>query len=332
MTYCAVLNYFYIHTYSVNLLRLGGMRPNTLILGFYDDSTPEDNLCNETLSSTVFGLDKVSPTLDPGQQPSPFFPAVRGANDSKDLQEEEYVSIIADAVKLGKNVALARYFNQFNRKEILGLKKTLGDQSSTGLFVDVWPLNLLNPNSHGYVNVCSLFLLQLACVLHETRAWNQAKLRLFLCVEAGGSLQKDEMKKVQRMLKELRITAQVHVVEWDQVVALHWQRRGGRGRGNLGENSQDDDQRLRQEGEEEDSIQSFPHITSHLTDEFISAVNSLIRRHGSPKPAVRFLYLPHPPTDVSCYHTYLHQMDLLSKDLGPTLLVHGITPVITTDF
>lgn len=316
-------------------MRPGGMRPNTLILGFYDDSTPEDSLCNEILSSTVFGLDKACPTLDPGQQPSPFFPAVRGADNFKDLQEEEYVSIIADAVKLGKNVALARYFNQFNRKEILGLRKPLGDQQSiTGLFVDVWPLNLLNPNSHGYVNVCSLFLLQLACVLHETRAWNQAKLRLFLCVEAGGSLQKDEMKKVQRMLKELRITAQVHVVVWDQVVALHWQRRGGRDRGNLGESlhNDDDNQMLRQEGEEEDGIQSFPHITSHLTDEFISAVNSLICRHGSPKPAVRFLYLPHPPTDVSCYHAYLHQMDLLSKDLGPTLLVHGVTPVITTYF
>ncbi|XP_013886608.1 solute carrier family 12 member 9 isoform X2 [Austrofundulus limnaeus] len=315
----------------IKLGSIGGMRPNTLILGFYDDSTPEDNLCNETLSSTVFGLDKACPASEPGQQPSPFFPAVRGAGDSKDLQEEEYVSIIADAVKLGKNVALARYFNQFNRNEILGLKKPLGDQSITELFVDVWPLNLLNPDSHGYVNVCSLFLLQLACVLHETRAWNQAKLRLFLCVEAGGSLQKDEMKKVQRMLKELRITAQVHVVVWDQVVALHWQRRGGRGQESLGQNSHDDDeQRLRQEGEEEDGIQSFPHITSHLTDEFISAVNSLICRHGSPKPAVRFLYLPHPPTDMSCYRTYLHQMDLLSKDLGPTLLVHGVTPVITT--
>ncbi|XP_017277910.1 solute carrier family 12 member 9 isoform X2 [Kryptolebias marmoratus] len=309
----------------------GGMRPNTLILGFYDDCTPEDNLSNQTLPSAALGSDKACPAMD-----SSSFPAVRGAEDSKDLQEEEYVSIIADAVKMGKNVALARYFNQFNRKEILGLRKKLCDQQSVpGLFVDVWPLNLLNPNSHGYVNVCSLFLLQLACVLHETRAWNQARLRLFLCVEAGCSLQKDEMKKVQRMLKELRISAQVQVVAWDQVVALHWQRRGRRGRGSLGESSRadddDGDQRLRQDGEEDDGIQLFPHITSHLTDEFISAVNSLIRRHGSPKPAVRFLYLPHPPTDTSCYHTYLHQMDLLSRDLGPTLLVHGITPVVTTD-
>lgn len=319
--------------YAVNWLLLGGMRPNTLILGFYDDCTPEDNLSDETLPSAVLGLDKACPTMDPGQQTSPIFPPVRGAEDSKDLQEEEYVSIIADAVKMGKNVALARYFNQFDRNEILGWRKKLCDQESiTGLFVDVWPLNLLNPDSHGYVNVCSLFLLQLACVLHETRAWNQAKLRLFLCVEAGCSLQKGEMKKVQRMLKELRISAQVHVVAWDQVVALHWQR-GGRGHENLGENSQEDhDERPRQEGVHQDGIQSFPHVTSHLTDEFISAVNSLVCRHSSPKPAVRFLYLPHPPTDMSCYHAYLHQMDLLSRNLGPTLLVHGVTPVVTTDF
>nr|XP_054596233.1 solute carrier family 12 member 9 isoform X1 [Nothobranchius furzeri] len=307
----------------------GGMRPNTLILGFYDDCAPEDNLSGQILPSTGLDVDKTCSTTDPGQQPAPFFPAVRGAEEPKDLKEVEYVSIIADAVKMGKNVALARYFNQFSREEVLGLRKKLGGPPA-GLFVDVWPLNLLHPDGHGYVNICSLFLLQLACVLHETRAWNQARLRLFLCVEAGCRLQKDEKQKIQRMLKELRISAQVQAVAWDQVVALHWQRQGAKGRGNM--NLQDDEKRLRREGEEEDCIQRFPSNTSRLTDEFICAVNSLIHRHDSPKPAVRFLYLPHPPADRSFYHSYLHQIDLLSRDLGPTLLVHGVTPVITTDF
>uniref|UniRef100_A0A4W6DNS4 Solute carrier family 12 member 9 n=1 Tax=Lates calcarifer TaxID=8187 RepID=A0A4W6DNS4_LATCA len=274
----------------------GGMRPNTIVLGFYDDCTPQDHLQGKILVSTSHGLDVVCPTTDPGEQRAPFFPSVRGAGEAKNLQEEEYVSVIADAVKMGKNVTLARYFNQFNREEVLGSgRKIRGHQSMTGPFVDVWPLNLLRPDSSGYVDICSLFLLQLACVLQETRAWKQARLRLFLCVEAGCSLQEEEEKKLRVMLKELRISAQVQMVAWDQVVALHWQRRGGKERGNLGESAQNKEKVEKEE------------------------------------PAVRFLYLPRPPADTNRYCAYLHQVDLLSRDLGPTLLIHGVTPVVTTD-
>ncbi|XP_029308591.1 solute carrier family 12 member 9-like [Cottoperca gobio] len=312
----------------------GGMRPNTLVLGFYDDCTPEDDLQGKIILPTGHGLDAVTPSLDPQEQRSPFFPNVRGAKEHKNLQEEEYVSVIADAVKMGKNVTLARYFNQFNR-EVLGSGiKIRGHRSMTGPFVDVWPMNLLQPDSHGYVDICSLFLLQLACVLQETRAWKQARLRLFLCVEAGCSLKKEEEKKLRVMLKELRISAQVQMVAWDHVVALHWQRRGGRVGGNLEESAQNEERSESTEEEEakkEDCIQTFPNNAAQLTDEYICAVNNLIRRHGAPVPAVRFLYLPRPPADTSRYCAYLHQVDMLSRDLGPTLLIQGVTPVVTTD-
>ncbi|XP_047445014.1 solute carrier family 12 member 9-like [Mugil cephalus] len=312
----------------------GGMRPNTLVLGFYDDCTPQDHLQGEVLLSTAAGLDAVSPHKDPEQLRSPFFPNVRGAGEPKDFQEEEYVSVIADAVKMRKNVTLARYFDEFNRDEVLGPGRKIGGHRVTGPFVDVWPLNLLRPDSCGYVDICSLFLLQLACVLHETRAWNQATIRLFLCVESGCSLQEEEETKLRRMLKQLRISAQVQMVAWDQVVALHWQRQGGRGRGNpMREESGRNEERWKRRGESEneDGISTFPSNASQLTDEYIHAVNNLICQHGAPQPAVRFLYLPHPPADKSRYRAYLHQVDLLSRGLGPTLLVHGVTPVLTTD-
>uniref|UniRef100_A0A671Z159 Solute carrier family 12 member 9 n=1 Tax=Sparus aurata TaxID=8175 RepID=A0A671Z159_SPAAU len=294
----------------------GGMRPNTLVLGFYDDHTPEDHLQGKILLSSGHGMDDASPSMEPSEQRFPAFPSLRGTEEPKDLQEEEYVSVIADAVKMGRNVTLARYFNHFDREEVLGSgRKIRGHRSKTGPFVDVWPLNLLRPDTHGCVDVCSLFLLQLASVLQETRAWSQARLRLFLCVEAGCSLKKEEEKKLQVMLKELRISAQVQMVAWDQVVALHWQR-----------------QQEEEEAERGDGIQEFPNTPPQLADEYICAVNSLIRRHGAPQPAVRFLYLPRPPADTSHYHAYLHHLDLLSRDLGPTLLIHGVTPVVTTDF
>ncbi|XP_035526759.1 solute carrier family 12 member 9-like [Morone saxatilis] len=313
----------------------GGMRPNTLVLGFYDDCTPQDHLQGKVLLSTGHGLEAVSTSIDPCEQRSPSFPNVRGAEEPKDLQEEEYVSVIADAVKMGKNVTLARYFHQFNRDEVLGSGKKIGSRRRmSGPFVDVWPLNLLRPDSRGYVDICSLFLLQLASVLQESRAWSQARLRLFLCVEAGCSLKEEEETKLRGMLKELRISAQVQMVAWDQVVALHWQRRGRTERGNLVEFAQNEEGRERQEEEEaekEDAIQQFPNNGAQLTDEYICAVNNLIRRHSAPQPAVRFLYLPRPPADTNRYCTYLHHVDLLSQELGPTLLIHGVTPVVTTD-
>nr|XP_040027950.1 solute carrier family 12 member 9-like isoform X2 [Gasterosteus aculeatus aculeatus] len=309
----------------------GGMRPNTLVLGFYDDCTPQDELQGKILLSTGHDLDAASPTADPREQWSPFFPYVRCAEELKDLPDHEYVSLIADAVKMGKNVTLARYFNQFNRVEVLesGMKVG-GYRGMTGPFVDVWPLNLLQPDSRGYVDTCSLFLLQLACVLKESRAWSQARLRLFLCVESARSLKEkeEEAKKLRVMLKKLRISAQVQMVEWDQVVALHWQRREGL---NLVESAQNVERRERPDEEcQEDGFQAFPNNDALLTDEYICAVNDLIRGQAGPQPAVRFLYLPRPPADTSRYRAYLHQVEVLSRDLGPTLLIHGVTPVVTT--
>ncbi|XP_056149126.1 solute carrier family 12 member 9-like [Lampris incognitus] len=314
----------------------GGMRPNTLVLGFYDDCTPQDQLQGKILLSTGDGLDAVSPTRDSREQRTPFFPNLRSAEETKDLQVEEYVSVVADTVKMGKNVTLARYFDQFNREEVLGSGRKVGGQrSKTGPFVDVWPLNLLRPDNSGYVDTCSLFLLQLACVLQESRPWNQTRLRLFLCVEAGWSLRKEEEAKLRLMLKELRISARVKMVAWDQVVALHWQRQAETETGN--QECEGEVERRVEEGgrdqpnEEDEGIQTFPNNAAQLTDEYICAVNDLIRQHGAPPPAVRFLYLPRPPADTSRYCAYLHQLDLLTRDLGPTLLIHGVTPVVTTD-
>uniref|UniRef100_A0A9J8DB78 Solute carrier family 12 member 9 n=1 Tax=Cyprinus carpio carpio TaxID=630221 RepID=A0A9J8DB78_CYPCA len=253
---------------------LGGMRPNTLVLGFYDDIPPQDQLQDSSLSIFWGG---------------------------KSMGPQEYVCVIADAVKMLKNVALARYFGQFDRTQAL----------QGPLFVDVWPVNLLRPDSAAYVDTCSLFLLQLACILNMTRAWQKAKLRLFLCVEEGRSLKGTE-QKLKHLLKELRMKAEISTVPWDSQVALHWHEEGG---------------------VEADKVfvNSFPSNTSRVSDEYLQAVNKLILDQTLRPPAVRFLYLPRPPADTSRYHDYLNQLELLTRNLGPTLLIHGVTPVITTD-
>nr|XP_046149837.1 solute carrier family 12 member 9-like [Oncorhynchus gorbuscha] len=309
---------------------LGGMRPNTLVLGFYDDCTPKDKLTDPALTSTV-------PTQDPEDERPPYhFPTLRPSNDGmgengKVMGPQEYVAVIADAMKMMKNVALARYFHQFDRASTISSSPGKG-----ALYVDVWPVNLLRPDSSSYVDTCSLFLLQLACVLNMVRAWRHARLRLFLCVEEGRSLRGSE-EKLGQLLKELRIKANVYTVPWDQQVALHWQRQGEAGKRRPTRQSQRAQEGLGKKGlfeEEEgdnDNINSFPSNATRLSDEYLLAVNRLILDQACPPPAVRFLYLPHPPADTQHYTAYLRQLDLLTEDLGPTLLIHGVTPVLTTD-
>lgn len=267
------------------------------------------------------------------------FASLRGSGDKQDSGEfedgkvlgpEEYVAVIADAMKMLKNVVLARYFNNFDRSQ--ALLPSSSSPGKGGVFVDVWPVNLLRPDSSSYVDTCSLFLLQLACILNMVRAWRKATLRLFLCVEEGRSVKGSE-EKLGQLLKDLRIKAQVYPVPWDQVVALHWQRQGGWSRKQQSTDPSTDESAARAEEDEnqDDYVNSFPSNTTRLSDDYLSAVNKLILDQTRQPPAVRFLYLPRPPADTRGYTAYLQQLDLLTQDLGPTLLIHGVTPVITTD-
>lgn len=317
----------------------GGMRPNTLVLGFYDDCLPKDKLIDPSVSTSQ-STDPSGPSQELTQHPLFHFASLRGSSNRQDCGEsgngkvlgpQEYVAIIADAMKMLKNVVLARYFNNFDRTQVLSPHSSSSGKG--GVYVDVWPVNLLRPDSCSYVDTCSLFLLQLACILNMVRAWRKATLRLFLCVEEGRSVRGPE-EKLSQLLKELRIKAQIHPVPWDQQVALHWQRQGNWGKKQL--DTTTDKKKLQPDEEEdeeneEDYVNSFPSNTTRLSDGYLSAVNKLILAQAQPPPAVRFLYLPRPPADIRRYTAYLHQLELLTQDLGPTLLIHGVTPVITTD-
>ncbi|KFQ46459.1 Solute carrier family 12 member 9, partial [Nestor notabilis] len=264
---------------------LGGMRPNTLVLGFYDDAAPQDGLTQH-------------PAFTSAHEEIPLgFPPLRAPTAPKLLSAREYVGIVADALKMLRNVLLARQLESLDKAYVC-------------------PVTRLRPDSARYADTCSLFLLQMACVLNMARAWRRAHLRLFLCVEAG-TLPHAQEEKLRQLLKDLRIQAQIQLVPWDAVPRLHWQTCRGPPGGPAGLM------------EEEEETMNFPANATQVSDEYVCAANKLVLEQ-SPAPVVRFLYLPRPPADTTLYPLYLHQLELLTRGLGPTVLVHGVSAVTST--
>ncbi|XP_027272026.1 solute carrier family 12 member 9 isoform X2 [Cricetulus griseus] len=295
---------------------LGGMKPNTLVLGFYDDAPPQDHfLTDPAFSEPAEGTrEGGSPAL------STLFPPPRAPGSPRALSPQDYVATVADALKMNKNVVLARACGALPPERL-----SRGSSSSAQLHhVDVWPLNLLRPRGGpGYVDVCGLFLLQMATILSMVPAWHSARLRIFLCLgprEAPGAAE----GRLRALLSQLRIRAEVQEVVW-------------------GEGAET--------GEHEEEEGDF--VNGGRGDEEAEALacsaNALVRaqqgrgaaggpggpegRDGEegPATALTFLYLPRPPADPARYPRYLALLETLSRDLGPTLLVHGVTPVTCTD-
>uniref|UniRef100_A0AAQ5YA06 Solute carrier family 12 member 9 n=1 Tax=Amphiprion ocellaris TaxID=80972 RepID=A0AAQ5YA06_AMPOC len=296
-----MLLYLYLVTLVHFLSLQGGMKPNTLVLGFYDSCTPEDFFLQDTAfcGSSVgrgsegdynFGVDL--PSLQA------HFPPVRHVESPRWLTPEEYVGIISDAIKMNKNVCLGRYFFQLEGED----KDSKVDGSERT--IDVWPLNLLQPGSRDYEDVCSLFLLQMACVLNMSSKWRHARMRIFLNVETQSNDQGWVVNEetFRELLKQLRIRASIKIVPWDSVVQHHSQPGGDDSAG----------------------------TTQALSEDFLTAVNCMLMEHSS-QAAVRFLYLPRPPAHHSQSQHYLAQLEAVTSGLGPTLLIHGVTPVTYTD-
>ncbi|XP_041750675.2 solute carrier family 12 member 9 isoform X1 [Coregonus clupeaformis] len=283
---------------------LGGMKPNTLVLGFYDSCTPEDYFLQDPAfcESKGSGGDDFGVDL-PSMQA--HFPPVRHVESPRWLTPEEYVGIISDAIKMSKNVCLGRYFSQL-QGESMGTKTDGAER-----IIDVWPFNLLQPSSTSTasVDVCSLFLLQMACVLNMANRWRHARMRIFLCVKAESSDQGWVVKEetYRELLRKLRIKASIKIVPWDSVVQLYGQ-----------EQTQDPE------------LEGLTKPAQALSEDFLSAVNSMLMEHSA-EAAVRFLYLPRPPAHSSQSPKYLSQLEAVTYGLGPTLLIHGLTPVTCTE-
>ncbi len=317
---------------------LGAMKPNTILFGFYDDEIPSDFFEKSAI------YDNLKDILLRGK----LFLSLREDNNKRSFTAEEYVSMLFDSVfRLQKNVCVARHFHllekvfNFNLKIKIKLfddlvyyyfefSKDLIVNSKNSCYIDVWPINFFCPQiSITNIDNCWLFLMQLACVLHMVPGWKTSTtVRVFMCVDSKIKDVALLRRQWEQMLHMLRIEATIHVVIWDHITSPLDR--------SLTDISVDipnnDDFETTPDYEytkspiivNDESPQRFV-----LSNNYLQNVNIMIQEH-SHNTSVIFMYLPPPPANRNDNLLYLERLDILTKNLPPTLLVHGINPVTST--
>lgn len=281
----------------VRLSGLGGMKPNTVCLGFYDSTAPVDALARRPLrKKRLFKTVETGQYFDFGEQ----FGGIR-KGEKRDLSAKEYVKMISDTLKMSKNVMLCRHFNSLDKSSLLSTRGTL--------YIDVWPVNFFRPETSSYFDNTCLFLLQLATVINMVPGWkSKTCLRVFLFVNTNTENSVVKEQKLEHYLRQLRILARIQIVSWESICEQVTKKEGFDKSVNYPESR----------------MQEYNEIDEDLVD----ALNKMIVSYSS-RTALSFLYLPRPPTDGG-EEKYLQQLDQLSVNLPPTVFVHGLHPVTST--
>jgi len=293
------------YRHMVRVAGLGGMKPNTVCLGFYDNTLPEDSI-NKRIKRKKRGVRFYGAESNGEEDFHNKFPNLRTMSEQKHVSREEYVAMISDGLKLDKNVCLFRHFNKLDRDAIMKSKDTF--------FIDVWPINFFQPHTSDSFDTCCLFLLQLACVLNMVHSWKKKTvLRVFLCVDAQMDDTLKRERKMDNFLRQLRILGQIKIVRWEHVKCFMQSTAASSPESEI--------------DAENDSVANLSFVEA--SEEYLNGVNELIKIQCQ-NTAATFLYLPSPPTNRNKYSIYLSHLERVTADLPPTVMVHGVHPVTST--
>ena len=285
---------------------LGGMKPNTICFGYYDNTIPEDSFAKLKARKTR-KIRFYSSITDPEGDITELynsFPDLRTSNTKRSMHISEYVHMIYDSLKLSKNVCLFKNFQRLDKDEIF-------KSGNEPMFIDVWPVNFFRPDTANYFDNTCLFMLQLACILHMVPGWkSKTKLRVFMCLE--DMLTDDtERKKVKlaNLLRQLRIPGEIQMITWRNV-------------------TEHLDVSTAESADSEYKTRSSM-LAGDFPPKYLPAVNELVRNQCQ-NTAVTFCYLPKAPEDIESQEIYLKQLSTVTEDFPPTVLVHGLYPVTST--
>ncbi|XP_030384423.1 solute carrier family 12 member 9 [Scaptodrosophila lebanonensis] len=295
----------------IRLSGIGAMKPNTIILGFYDSEAPKDFFQNGSSPYKTDGFNN-------GDIQS--FP-IRRDGEPKNFDVMEYVEILCDTLRMKKNLCLCRNFQRLD-KNFITISKHVK-------YIDVWPINVFNPTSEDTFDIVSLFMMQLAVIM--LAKWKHLRVRIFLCATndertvSTFDTQTPHMEifskmKLEQSLKELRITADIiEIQEWSRDTEFTRHARILK-------------QFTQQAEEGIDGDLSEDKLNRSLL--YMQRANQIIRER-SDQTALSFIYLAAPPklTSTDFAQRSSNYMDLLTEltaELPPTILVHGVSTVTST--
>lgn len=279
----------------IRLSGLGGMKPNTVCLGFYDAVLPEDSFAKRKRPKKRRFYGTNGDSVDEGMSDMYDFANPRQSDSERHISRREYLNMIHDAFKLKKNVCLLRHFHMLDKEAIL--------KSTKAKYIDVWPVNFFRPDTANFYDNTCLFVLQLACILNMVATWKKKTiLRIFMCVEEQNEKVAEQQQKLAKLLRQLRILGPIKIVQFNHATEL-----------------------IRSEADQ--NVQYFAPFP--LPQNYLKSINELIKEQCD-NTAVTFLYLPKIRGDEEEQEAYLNHLEVITNDLPPTVLVHGIHPVTST--
>ncbi|XP_066996534.2 solute carrier family 12 member 9 isoform X2 [Anabrus simplex] len=309
--------------HMIRMSGLGAMKPNTIVLGFYDEESPKDFF--ESTESQY----KTSLFSDVETSEGRRLFELRSVNNGKSLDATQFVGMIADILKMKKNVCVCRHFHNLDKSAV--------SRSTTIKYVDVWPVNFFQPDEMDPFDTTGHFMLQLACIINMVPGWKNLTLRVFQYTVAHQQTSVDlevtstvepphknthvpshtSAERLCNLLQSLRIAATIH-----QVPGLPPQINAEGGCVMVNANNSN----VR--------TSSAQPLLNNVSRTYLLSVNQLIRQH-SEQTAATFIYLPPPPSlpiweEREVYPQFLQLLTELTADLPPTILVHGVSAVTST--
>lgn len=94
----------------IRISGMGAMKPNTIVLGFYDEETPRNFFLDSQYATAMFENVTTPPN-------NTIFP-LRQATGEKNLDQAQYVGMCSDVLRMKKNLCLCRNFHLLNKTQL----------------------------------------------------------------------------------------------------------------------------------------------------------------------------------------------------------------------
>ncbi|KAI0840009.1 amino acid permease-domain-containing protein [Hypoxylon sp. FL0890] len=201
---------------------LGGMRPNIVVLGFYNmdelrKSRPLGQILQVPSTPTTANAEtKSGGNTFRRRRRDTAARLLEGFLPTDSIRTEGMMSITSYLTIL-EDLTLRHRLNVAVGKGFQGLETPRHDGGNTKKYIDLWPIQMSAEITNGDQSVWTTnfdtytLILQLGSILHSVPAWKKAfQLRVLVFVEYESEV-KEEQARLKALLEKLRIDATVQV-------------------------------------------------------------------------------------------------------------------------